>query len=59
MLNTRWDTISIDFIVELPELLGYNAVITIVDSIFKRTYFIPIYTTITVEDATRLFLYNI
>ena len=34
-------------------------VIIIVDSVFKRTYFILTYTTVTIEDVMRLFLHNV
>jgi len=57
--NVRWETISVDFIMKLPEFTGFDVVMTIIDSVFKKTHFIPIYMTITVEDAMRLFLYNI
>ena len=36
----RWDTISVDFIVELPEAYRYDAVMKIVDSVSKQAHFI-------------------
>jgi transposase InsO family protein len=50
-----WDTISIDFIVELPESHGYDAIMCIVDSLTKRAHFIPTHTTINVEGTALLF----
>jgi len=32
---------------------------TVVDSVSKRVHFIPMYTTVTVEGAARLFLYYV
>ena len=45
--DTRWDILSIDFVVELPKSFRYNAIITVVDSVSKRAHFILIYTTVT------------
>jgi hypothetical protein len=50
-----WDTISIDFIVELPESHGYNAIMCVVDSLTKRAHFIPTHTTINAEGTALLF----
>jgi hypothetical protein len=50
-----WDTISVDFIVELPESHGYDAIMCIVNSLTKRAHFIPMHTTINVEGTALLF----
>src|SRR6266436_10024005 len=54
-----WDVISVDFIVELPDSHGYDAVMNVVDSVGKRAHFIPTNTMITALGAARLFLHNI
>ena len=59
VLNIRQETISIDFIIKLPEFVSFDTVMTVVNSMFKITHFIPIHTTVTVRDAARLFLYNV
>jgi transposase InsO family protein len=57
--ESRWDVISVDFIVELPDSHGYDAVMNVVDSVGKRAHFIPTNTTITALGAARLFLHNV
>jgi hypothetical protein len=52
-LSALWDTISVDFIVKLPESHGYDAIMNVVDSITKHVYFIPTHTTITAEGTAR------
>jgi hypothetical protein len=49
----------VDFIVELPDSHGYDAVMNVVDSVGKRAHFIPTNATITTLGATRLFLHNV
>jgi hypothetical protein len=52
----RWDTISVDFIIELPEPHGYDAIMNVMDSVSKVSHFIPTHTTITALGAACLFL---
>jgi hypothetical protein len=51
-----WDTISVDFIVELPESHGYDAIMCVIDSLTKRAHFIPTHTTINAKGTALLFL---
>jgi len=57
--DSRWDTLSVDFIVELPLSSGHDAVMTVVDSVSKRAHFIPMHMTVTAEGAARLFLHRV
>ena len=57
--DARWNMLSVDFVVELPESSGHDAVMIIIDAVSKRVYFILTHTTVTVEGAVRLFLYYI
>jgi len=55
----QWNTISMDFISELPESGGYNAIMVVVDSIGKRAHFTEILTTVTAARAANLHLWNV
>src|ERR1700722_10864616 len=57
--ESRWEVISVDFIVELPDAHGYDAIMNVVDSVGKRAHFIPTHTTVTALGAAQLFLRNI
>jgi len=59
ILDLRWDTLSVDFVVELPLSSGHNAVITVVNSVLKQAHFIPTHMMVTVEGAARLFLHQV
>jgi len=48
-----------DFIVKLPESSGYDAVIIVVNFMLKRVHFILKHIIVTIEKATRLFLYHV
>jgi len=57
--DLRWDTLSVDFVVELPLSSRHDAVMTVVDSVSKRAHFIPTHITVTAEGAARLFLHQV
>ena len=56
VLDMPWDTISIDFIVELPQSAGHDAVMMVVDSVTKRAHFVSTLTTIMAAGTARLFV---
>ena len=51
--------LSVDFMVELPESSGHDTIMTVVDSVSKRVYFVLMHTMVTVEGAARLFLHHV
>ncbi|KAF8629472.1 hypothetical protein AX17_005653 [Amanita inopinata Kibby_2008] len=57
--TARWEEVSMDFIVELPESAGYDAVMVTINRLSKQAHFIPTHTTITALGTTRLFLVNV
>jgi len=59
MLDAWWNTLSIDFVVELPEPSRHNAIMIVMDSVSKRVHFILMHTIVTAEEAARLFLYYV
>jgi hypothetical protein len=58
ILEGHWETIRIDFIVELPESGGYDAIMVVVDSAGKWLHFIKTVTTIMTTGAANLYLPN-
>ena len=54
-----WDTISMDFIVELPDAHGHDAIMNIVDSESKHSHFLPTNTTVTALGAARIYLTHV
>ena len=59
ILAERWDTILVDFVVELLELQGHNAIMVVVDSVCKRIHIIPTHTMVTASGTARLFLHHV
>jgi len=59
ILDVRWDTLSVDFVVELLESSRYDAVMTVVDSVSKRVHFVPTHMMVTAEGVARLFLHHV
>jgi len=49
--DAQWDTLSVDFVVELLESSRHDAVMTVMDAVSKRVHFIPMHTMVTVEEA--------
>jgi hypothetical protein len=49
----------VDFISELPDTHGHDAIMNVVDSVGKRAHFMSTNTTITALGAARLFLQNV
>ena len=59
VLEEHWEVISVDFIMELPESGGYDAIMAVIDSIGKWSHFVETVTTITATGAANLYLCNI
>jgi len=57
--SAPWDTISVDFIVELPQSAGHDSIMVIINSITKRAHFISTVTTISAAGAAHLFLNHV
>ena len=55
----RWTNLSIDFVINLLESKGYNAIIIYVDYLIKLRHFIPIINKIITQGTVRLFIKNI
>ena len=55
----HWNTISVDFILELPESGGYDAIMVAVDSVGKRAHFIKAVTTISAAGVANLYLQHV
>src|SRR5258705_3074354 len=54
-----WNSISMDFIEQLPSSEGYTAILVIVDRLSKQAIFIPTYDTITSMQLAELFVLHV
>ena len=57
--DIQWNMLSVDFVVELMESSGHNAVMTVVDAVSKRVHFISTHMMVTAQGAARLFLHYV
>jgi hypothetical protein len=57
--DTPWHTISVDFIVELPESEGKDAIMVVVDSVTKHAHFVDTVTTLSAAGTARLYVQHI
>ena len=57
--DSPWDTISVDFITELPESNGRDSIMVIVDSVTKRSHFVSTVTTFSSIRAAQLYIRHI
>ena len=54
-----WESVSMDFIVELPPSRGYDTIFVCVDRFTKMAHFCPTNTTITAEGTADLYLHHV
>jgi hypothetical protein len=59
MPNERWDKISVDFVMELPNAHGYDAVMNIIDYVGKHAHFLPTCTMIDTIGTANLYLHEV
>ena len=57
--NTPWDTISVDFIMELPESNGQDSIMVVVNSVTKCSHFVSMVMTILSIGAAQLYIWHI
>jgi len=57
--SALWDTISVDFIVELPQSAGHNSIMVVINSVTKHAHFVSTVTMISATRAAHLFLNHV
>ena len=58
-IQRPWDSISMDFIEQLPSSSGYMVILVIVDRLSKQAVFIPTHDTITSAELAKLFVLHV
>jgi hypothetical protein len=59
ILEKPWNSISMDFIEQLPDSDGFTAILVIVDRLSKQAIFIPTHDTITSAQLAVLFVLHV
>jgi hypothetical protein len=59
ILDKPWNSISMDFIEQLPSSEGFTAILVIVDQLSKQAIYIPTYDTITSMQLAQLFVLHV
>src|SRR6266581_9554069 len=54
-----WNSISMDFIEQLPSSSGFTSILVIMDHLSKQCIFIPTHDTVTLPELAKLFLLNV
>ena len=54
-----WNSISMDFIEQLPSSSGFTTILVVIDQLSKQVIFIPTHDTITSPELTQLFLLHV
>jgi len=57
--NQPWNSISMDFIEQLPSSSGFTAILVVIDQLSKQAIFIPTHNTITSPEIAQLFLLHV
>jgi hypothetical protein len=59
ILDAPWDTISVDFIVKLPESEGKDTVMVVDDSVTKQAHFVDTVITLSAAGTAKLYVQHI
>ena len=57
--GTRWEHLSMDFMLELPEIDGFDQLLVVVDRVTKRVHFVPCSQHLTAQQCADLFIQHI